>query len=224
MAAAGVQAQESVNKDLDSCIRTEQIQTTAKGAALGAVAGLFKSALSGNKDVGKNVAVGAVVGGAAGFVTAYYKAVGTCYSRNPSWVPEAKIERGTDYAQTKAALRYKSEQGVVAKVVGVDMASFAGAGANVPIVTRYVALTPDGAETEVTFERHLFATLDGKEQELTFPGTGREQRTVPAGTQSETQTLPIPPGIQAGTTFRYQVSVTAAGQQPSAFSASTTVR
>ena len=45
-----VQAQESANAELDACVRDEQIALTAKGAGLGALAGLSATLFSGNKD------------------------------------------------------------------------------------------------------------------------------------------------------------------------------
>ena len=45
-----------------------------------------------------HAAIGAVVGGAAGFATAYFTAIDTCYKQNPAWIPESKIERTKAYA------------------------------------------------------------------------------------------------------------------------------
>ena len=155
-----VQAQESANAELDACVRDEQIALTAKGAGLGALAGLSATLFSGNKDDAlKKAAIGAAVGGAAGFATAYFTAIDTCFKKNPSWIPESKIERTQDYAEAKKAANYKPSQGIKVQAVKLVMPSKAKAGSTLDATSRFYVLTPDGAETEVTIERKLFPSL-----------------------------------------------------------------
>lgn len=78
---------QSASDDLNSCVRKEQILTTAKGAGIGAVTGFAAMLVSNKKnDAVKGAVVGAAVGGIAGFATAYYTAIDTCYKKSPSWV------------------------------------------------------------------------------------------------------------------------------------------
>lgn len=220
-------AQESVNTALAACVKQEQIQLTAKGAAIGAFAGLLKSMAGDNSkknDTGKNVLVGAAVGGVAGFVTAYFRAVGNCYKKNPSWVPESKIQNSSEFAQAKATYNYDPSMGIVARSVGVDMPAEAKPGTTLPISGRFIALTPDGAETEVIFERKLFATIDGKELEVPFPAAATEHRRVEAGESRDGQSIPIPPDIPLGSAIRYELKVSAAGKPMPGVSGSTVIR
>ena len=54
-------AQESANADLDACVKEQQIVLTAKGAGMGALAGLGTALFSKNKDALKNAAIGALL-------------------------------------------------------------------------------------------------------------------------------------------------------------------
>jgi hypothetical protein len=83
-------AQESANADLDACVKEQQIVLTAKGAGMGALAGLGTALFSKNKDALKNAAIGAVVGGAAGFATAYFTAIDTCYKQTRPGSPNRR--------------------------------------------------------------------------------------------------------------------------------------
>lgn len=222
----GVQAQESVNKDLDNCIRKEQGRAVAKGALIGALGGFLKSALDSNEkqDTGKNVVIGAAIGGVAGFATAYFKAVKTCYKKNPSWVTETQLQRGAGYEQVKAASGYSPEMGVVAKAIGTAVPEAVQPGATLPLTSRFIALTPDGAEAEIAIERKLFVIHEGKETQVAFPGRDLEQRKVEAGEQTDPSNIKLPLDMPVGTTLRYEFSVAAGSKPPSVVSVQTVVR
>lgn len=219
-------AQESVNGALDGCINNERVKSTLKGALAGGLLGLAKAKLVDDKhdsNVGKSVAVGAALGGAAGFVTAHFQAVGKCYRKNPTWVPESKVERSADYETLRAQWQYKPEAGVVAKTMQVSLPGSVKPGGKLELMSNFGVMTPDGAEADVVIERRLFAVLDGKETELPFTGKAREQRKLEAGASVDRAELPIPADIPVGTAFRYEFSIAAAGQAASSASASTRV-
>lgn len=214
-------AQESVNAALDECVRKEQVKMTAKGAALGALAGLLKSAVSDNQkggDVAKNMAVGAAAGGAIGFVTAHFKAVGTCYKKHPDWIPESKIQRGRGYEQALRETGYKPEMGVAVKVFPPQLPPQVEAGTNLPLKARFLVMTPDGAEADVVIERKLFVSEDGAETQITFPGQQREQRKLEAGESIDEANLQIPNEMRGSNgkrlTLRYEFSVAVADKAP----------
>lgn len=223
-ATTAVQAQESANAELDACVRDEQITLTAKGAGLGALAGLSAGLFSGNKDnTVKKAAIGAAVGGAAGFATAYFTAIDTCFKKNPSWIPESKIERTQDYTEAKNAANYKPSQGIKVEAIKLVMPSTAKAGATLDAASSFYVLTPDGAETEVTIERKLFSIVDGNETQVTFNGKTTEQSIMQPGRHSDIARLPIPAKAQAGTKYRIEFSVSAGGKPPSTVQATVTV-
>ena len=217
-------AQESANADLDACVKEQQIVLTAKGAGMGALAGLGTALFSNNKDALKKAAIGAVVGGAAGFATAYFTAIDTCYKKNPSWIPESKIERTKAYAQVKKETRYKPTEGIKAQATWIAMPPTVKAGEALDIASTFIVLTPNGAETPVTLERKLFAIVEGKETPLTFTGKNNEERTVEPGEHQDTAHLPIPPDAKAGTQYRYEFGVIADGKPVSSVSSTVTVQ
>lgn len=219
-----VHAQESANADLDVCVKEQQIALTAKGAATGAALGLGAALFSQNKDNAlKKAAIGAAVGGAAGFATAYFTAIDTCYKKNPSWIPESKIERTKNYAQVKKDTKYKPSEGIKAQTTKLAMPATIKAGEALDILSTFIALTPNGAETPVTIERKLFAIVDGKEQPLTFTGKGSEERTVEPGEHQDKANLPIPSDAKAGTQYRFEFSVSAGGKPASSATSTVTV-
>ena len=55
------------------------------------------------------------MGGIAGFATAYYTAVDTCFKKNPAWLPESDIQHTKDYDKVKREIRYKPSQGIVTR-------------------------------------------------------------------------------------------------------------
>ncbi len=223
-AATVAHAQESANAELDACVKDEQIALTAKGAGLGAVAGLGSALFSSNKeDALKKAAIGAAVGGAAGFATAYFTAIDTCFKKNPSWIPESKIERTQEYAQVKKATKYKPSEGIKAQATKLEMPGSAKAGSMLDVASTFYVLTPNGAETDVTIERKLFSIVDGKETPVTFNGKTSEQRTLQPGEHKDMAHLPIPAKAQAGTQYRVEFSVSAGGKPASTVQAKVTV-
>ena len=205
-------AQESANADLDACVKEEQIALTVKGAGAGALAGLGAALFSGNKnDALKKAAIGAAVGGAAGFATAYFTSVDTCYKKNPSWIPETRIERSKGYEQVKLETNYKPSEGIKAQATRVEMPITGKAGSTLNVVSSFIVLTPDGAETRVTLERKLFAIVDGKETAVPFLGKTSEERTVEPGENKDSVGLRIPPEAKPGTKYRFEFSVSAGG-------------
>lgn len=222
-------AQESVNKDLDECIKKERIATTAKGAGLGALAGFTKSMLGNSddkksNDITKNVLVGAAAGGAIGLAVSYYTAVDHCYKKNPKWIPESKIERTKSYKQTVAELGYKPSMGIVARAKRVAMPETIQPGGMLEITSTFQVMTPNGSETPVTIERKLYAMADGRETALPFTGKGTEERTVEPGEHSAVDHVPVPPDVAAGTAFRIEYLVSADKKPPSMASATVKVK
>jgi hypothetical protein len=216
LTSAATHAQESANPELDKCVKDEQIALTAKGAGMGALTGLGMGLLSGNKeDALKKAAAGAVVGGAAGFATAYFTAIEACYKKNPSWIPESKIERTKDYAKVKKETKYQPKEGIKAAATKLDMPTSVKAGTTLDLASTFYVLTPDGAESPVTLERKLFEIVDNKENPLPYTGKGSEERTIEPGEHKDTGRLPIPSGTKAGTQFRYEFSVSAGGKPAS---------
>lgn len=214
--SAVTHAQESANPELDKCVKDEQMALTAKGAGLGAIAGLGSALLSGNKeDALKKAAAGAVVGGAAGFATAYFTAIDTCFKKNPSWIPESKIERTKDYAKVKKDTKYQPKEGIKAAATKLDMPTSVKPGATLDLVSTFHVLTPNGAETSVTLERKFFAIVENKETALPYLGKGSEERTIEPGEHKDTGRLPIPADAKAGTQYRYEFSVTVPGKPAS---------
>ena len=222
-------AQESVNKDLDECIKKERIAITAKGAGIGALGGFAKSMLASNDDkksseTSKNVLVGAAAGGAIGLAVSYYTAVDRCYKKNPKWIPESKIERTKSYKQTVAELGYKPSMGTIARAKRVAMPETIQPGGVLEITSTFQVMTPNGSETAVTIERKLYAMADGKETVLPFTGKGTEERTVEPGEHSAVDHVPVPADVAAGTAFRIEYLVSADKKPPSTASATVTVK
>lgn len=223
-------AQESANADLDSCVLQEQTIATAKGAGMGVVAGLGAALFGKNKDDSiKKAAIGAAVGGAvgaaAGFATAYYTAIDTCYKKNPSWIPESKIERTKRYEQVKKDIKYNPKRdGEKTQVSKVDMPATAKAGDKLDIATKFIAMTPDGSEAHVSVERKLFAIDDGKETIVPFPGKTKEDRTIEPGENVDTSRLPIPSEAKSGSQYRYEFAVSMAGKPASVATQTVTIQ
>ncbi|CAN0621682.1 conserved membrane protein of unknown function [Burkholderia multivorans] len=223
--ASGAYAQESANDDLNSCVRKEQIVTTAKGAGIGALTGLAAMLVSNKKDDAvKGALIGAAVGGAAGFATAYYTAIGTCYQKNPSWIPESEIQRTKSYDKVKKSIRYKPSQGIITRAGTVDVTGPVKAEGQAVVNSTFILMTPDGAEAPVTIERKLYIVGDdGKETLVQFPGHASEQRTFEPGEQRDTVRIPIPHDAKAGNAYRIEFSVAADGKPASVASQKFTV-
>lgn len=203
---SNVIAQEAVTSDLDSCINSEKISLTMKGAAVGALTGLMGSIFSGKKDTaGKNVVIGAVAGGAIGFATAYYKAAGICMDKNPSWVPESKIQRKNNYKEIVKEFKYTSSMGNFIYLRKLQATSSVNPGGNIEVVSKYVVLTPDSGEVTVRIERKLFIIDESKkEEEIPFFGKGIEERVVANGEEIDTVKIPISIDAPKGSSFRIE--------------------
>ncbi len=202
---ATTQAQESVTSNLDSCINSEKVSHTFKGAAAGAVTGLLASFLGGKKDdAGKAALLGAVAGGAIGYATAYYKAAGTCMQQNPSWIPESNIQRNPNYKAVVSEFKYKPANGDFSVVRKLQMPQTINRGGTLEVKARFVVLTPDGGEAKVRIVRKLFAVADNKEEEVPFYGKGEEERVVENGDHEDTFKLPIDKEVPVGAKFRVE--------------------
>lgn len=223
-------AQESANADLDSCVTQEQTILTAKGAGMGVVAGLGAALFGKNKeDSIKKAAIGAAVGGAvgavAGFATAYYTAIDTCFKKNPSWIPESKIERTKQYDQVKKEIKYNPKRdGEKAMAVKINMPATAKAGDKIDMATRFIAMTPNGSDAHVKVERKLFAIDDGKESIVPFPGQTKEDRTVEPGENVDMSRLPIPSEAKSGSQYRYEFAVSMADKPASVTAQTVTIQ
>jgi gas vesicle protein len=219
-----VAAQQSAYADLNECTKQEQIKLTAQGAALGALAGLFTAKK--DEDRGRNALAGAAVGGAAGFLTAYFTAVNTCFKLNPSWIPENQLVRdpGRSYDQVKSENRYTPNQGVRVAFKSLTAPRTARSGESLNIASVYDVMSPDGAEASIAVDRKLYNIVRGQATELSFPGKTNEQRTVEVGRVSEVVKLQLPNGIEAGTVFKVLVSVSVVGQPPAVMVTTITVQ
>ena len=198
-------AQQAVTSDLDSCINSEKMSRTVKGAAAGAVTGALTSLLGGKKEnAGKAALIGAVAGGAIGYATAYYKAAGICMQRNPSWVPESNIQRNPNYKAIISEFNYKPEKGDFISLRKLQMPQKVKQGGSLEVKTKFVVLTPEGGEAKVKIARKLFAIADNKEEEVPFFGKSVEERVVENGEHEDTFTLPIDKEVPIGSKFRIE--------------------
>lgn len=221
-------AQESVKAQLDSCIQKEQMLLTGKGAAVGALAGLGASLFAKKEDKKidplKAAALGAVVGGAAGFVRSYFTANANCLDKNPSWLPATQIERSKSFEQVRTEVAYRPAMGVLVKAKQASMPATLVAGASAEVVSTFIVMTPDGAELPVEITRKLFVTENGKEVEVGFPGRKSELRKVEPGELVDTVRVQFPDSSASGSSYRVEFSVAAEKMPPSVVSASGTVQ
>ena len=210
MSASAV-AQESAYADLNSCVQSEQIKSTAKGAAVGALTGLGASFLGGmkKKDAIKATALGAVAGGGIGFVKAYYEATNTCYKKNPSWVPASNITRSATLAQAKKDAKYKPSQGIVTGIVKIDMPESVKSGtASIPMNTVFNVLTPNDAETQVEIVRKVYVIEEGKEELMPFTaGSPSETRTFEPAQHTDTVNYELSSNFKPGMQLRYEIQI-----------------
>lgn len=215
-ASIGAHAQESANDDLDSCVKHEQLVGTAKGAGLGALAGLGAMLVSHKKeDAGKAALIGAVAGGVAGWATSFYTANATCYKKNPAWIPESQIKRTKDYDKIKKEIRYNPKQGPLTKVQSIQVPASVTANSQAEVTSTFIVMTPHGDDAPVTIERKLFVTpVDGQEEEVTFTGHGSEQKTLEPGQQQDISHIAIPSDAKPGSVYRVQMTVATDGGQP----------
>lgn len=211
-AASQAFAQESANDDLNSCVRKEQILTTAKGAGIGALTGFAAMLVSNKKnDAVKGAVVGAAVGGVAGFATAYYSAIDTCYKKNPSWIPESNIQHTKSFDKVKKDLKYKPSQGIVVRANSVAIGEPVKADGQAVVNSTFALMTPNGAEQSVAIERKLYVVgEDGKETLVPFPGhTGPEEHIFEPGEVTDTVRVPIPHDAKPGGVYRVEFTVAA---------------
>jgi hypothetical protein len=214
---SSAKAQESADDDLNSCVRKEQIVTTAKGAGIGALAGLGAMLVAHKKeDAGKAALIGAVAGGVAGFATAYYTAVDVCFKKNPSWIPESKLQRTKDYDRVKKEIHYRASQGTVTKVESIQISDPVAAGNQAEVNSTFIVMTPKGDDAPVTIERKLFAVSEDKETEVPFPAgsNNSQQVTLEPGEQQDTVHIPIAKDAKSGSKYRVQISVASNGNAP----------
>lgn len=216
--APPLRAQQSVNAALDQCIRGEQRSSGLTGGLLGALGGLGmhlgrRSEDRGNERGGISVSLGASAGGAMGLASAYFNAAGSCFRKHPEWLPESRLERGQDVEALARETDYRPEQGLLARSTQVDMPAQARPDSAVEVRSRFILLTPDGAETVVQIERLLFAVVEGKESALPLPAQAQEQRALPPGEHLDRVRLPIPKEAPLGTVYRLEFRVRV-GDQP----------
>ncbi|MEJ6001653.1 hypothetical protein [Paucibacter soli] len=211
-------AQESVNAQLDACIREQQRAASVKGAALGALGKLGSALLSRRQEPreerhseGRQLTLSIGGGAGMGLASAWFKAAGACYEQHPDWIPASQLQRGADYARAIAETGYRPEMGPLLQLRALDMPGRVRAGENLEIRSAFVLLTPLGDEAEVLIERRLFAIADGKEQALPFTGHARESRVLAPGESLDLARLPIPKEVPVGVAYRYEFSVAAAG-------------
>ena len=210
--ASGVQAQESADAALNSCVKKEQVLSTAKGVGLGAIAGIGAMfAVHKTQDAGKAALIGAVAGGIAGFATAYYTAVDTCFKKNPAWIPESKLERTKDFDSVKHQIGYRADQGPLTKVRSVRVSAPVTPGGQAEVTSDFIVMNPHGDDAPITIQRKLFVDTDGKETELAFPGGGSQQITVEPGEQRNVVHIPIPQDAKPGSDYRIEVGVSTEG-------------
>lgn len=226
--AAG--AQESVNAQLDACIREQQRAASVKGAALGALGKLGSALLARRQEPrderrseGRQLTLSVGGGSGMGLASAWFKAAGSCYEQHPDWIPASQLQRSADYAQAIAETGYRPEQGLLLQLRALQMPDRVRAGATLEIRSSFILLTPQGEEAEVQIERKLFAIADGQEQALAFTGHGRERRVLAAGESLDLAQLPIPKEVPVGVAYRYEFSVSAAGLPARSLSATVQV-
>jgi hypothetical protein len=211
-----VYGQESANDELNSCVKKEEIITTAKGAGIGALTGLTAMFATKKNDAAKGALIGAAVGAAAGFATAYYTAIDTCYKKNPSWIPESQIQHTESYEKVKKDIKYKPTQGVIARADSVAIDGPVKPDGQAVVNSTFIVMTPDGAEAPITVERKLYIVgSDGTETLVVFPGHATEQHTFEPGQQVDTVHIPIPHDAKPGSNYRVEFSVAAEGKPAS---------
>ncbi len=217
--APPLRAQQSTNAALDQCIRGEQRSSGLAGGLLGALGGLGihlgrrGSDEHGNERSGVSISLGAGAGGALGLASAYFNAVGACFKKHPEWVPESRLERGQDYEALVQQTAYRPEQGLLARSTQVEMPAQARPESAVEVRSRFILLTPDGAEAPVQIERRLFAVVEGQESALPLPAHAQEKRVLPPGEHLDLVRLPIPKDAPLGTVYRLEFRISV-GEQP----------
>lgn len=219
LAAPPSWAQQSASAALDECIRGQQRSSGLTGGLLGALGGLGihlgrrNGDDRGNERGGVSISLGAGTGGALGLASAYFNATGACFKQHPEWVPESRLERGQDYDTLVQQTAYRPEQGLLARSTQVEMPAQARPETAVEVRSRFILLTPDGAEASVQIERRLFAVVEGQENALPLPAQAQEKRVLPPGEHLDLVRLPIPKDAPLGTVYRLEFRISV-GEQP----------
>ena len=206
-------AQQSANAALDQCIRGQQRSSGLAGGLLGALGGLGlhlgrrSGDERGNERSGVSIGLGAGAGSALGLASAYFNAADACFKKHPEWIPESRLERGRDYETLVQQTAYRPEQGRLARSTQVDMPAQARPESAVEVRSRFILLTPDGAEAPVQIERLLFAVVEGQESALPLPAQALEKRVLPPGEHLDLVRLPIPKDAPLGTVYRLEFRI-----------------
>jgi len=200
---SNVIAAESADDALNSCVKQKQVTGALTGAVLGALAGFF----SGSDKKGTTAAIGAAAGSLAGWGYAAYTANKACITEHPEWIPESKLERVADYKTVLQEESYDPKKdGIKLRVASIDGPSKVKSKDKAEILTTFILLTPDGAESKVLLTRKLFLTSNGEgEKEVEYPGSKTDSRTFEPGRITDAVS-PIIYGA-TGDKLRYEVSV-----------------
>ncbi len=234
-AASPALAQQSVQTKLDECIVREQKGDAAAGGVLGFLShfsvGVSRSSgtalppdnrqqsSGGSGGGGGNLATATAAGSAMGLATAYFNAMKDCLEDHADWLPATQLARKEDYKAAMARVGYEASQGVVLRPEAVDMPAEARPETKFQVRSRFLVLTPDGAEAAVYIERRLFAIANGQEEQLTIPAQPGEKRTLPAGEHEDVFNLLIPKDVPLGVSYRVEFIVGAPRKQGTMVSA-----
>ena len=230
-AASPCLAQQSVQTKLDECIVREQKGDAAAGGILGFLShfsvGVSRSSGTApppdNRQQSSGGGGGAVTataaGSAMGLATAYFNAMKDCLEDHPDWLPATQLGRREDYRAAMARVGYEPSQGLVLRPEAVDMPAEARPETKFQVRSRFLVLTPDGAEASVYIERRLFAIANGQEEQLTIPAQPEEKRTLPAGEHEDVINLLIPKDVPLGVSYRVEFIVGAPRKQGTMVSA-----
>lgn len=198
-----VLAAESADEALNSCVKQKQIKGAVTGAIVGALAGLFAS---GDRK-GAGAAIGAAAGSIAGWAYTAYTANSACIGEHPEWIPESRLERVGDYQAVLQEESYNPRKdGVKLRIASIDAPTTVKSNDKPEIITTFVVLTPNGAETKVDLTRKLFLTPAGQEEkEVPFPGNAKESRVFEPGKITDI----VSPKIygEKGDKLRYEVAL-----------------
>lgn len=175
-------AQESANAALQSCMN----KTAAAGTFIGALGGAVLGALVGEgKDRGKSIAIGATTGALLGGATAWFNSWQSCSKDYAT----AESFRTADYQQTSQRLNYDGRS-VLLKIEEANMPPTVRGQDVLPVFLRYVVLTPDAREVQVSVDREM-QCRDSSGQINNIP-MKRETYTVQPGTIESSGNILIP--------------------------------
>lgn len=196
-------AAESADEALNSCVKQKQIKGAVTGAIFGALAGLFTNSDS----KGTGAAIGAAAGSLAGWAYSAYTANNACINEHPEWIPESRLERVGDYQSVLLEESYNPKKDrIKLRISSIEAPSSVKSNDKPEIITTFIVLTPNGAETKVNLTRKLFLTQVGQEEkEVPFPGNPTETRIFEPGKIIDK----VSPKIygESGDKLRYEISV-----------------